>query len=343
MTKPSGTPLNLGIARLRRLTHLNLIVFNRKTGVSRQIDLTAPVHVVGLVGAMLLVLSLAFMAGGFIGAYWQAAKPVQQLASWSEQLQNQQAELTGIRQAMRDKLDELASRVGQMNADVLRLDALGRRLTSVARLDPRELDSKKAAKTTERLAPPSSAVTATTPVAAVPGLDMEIDRLGNELAQRERELATLEAAILTRNLNQSLMPQGKPVGSGEVSSTFGQREDPITGHNRFHAGVDFQASSGTPVMSVATGVVTWAGPHPEYGNLIEVNHGNGYTTRYGHNSKLLVKVGDTVRKGQRVALSGSTGRSTGPHVHFEVLKDGKEVNPAGFIKSPYSGTFVASR
>jgi murein DD-endopeptidase MepM/ murein hydrolase activator NlpD len=177
----------------------------------------------------------------------------------------------------------------------------------------------------------------------MPSLDGELDRLDHELAARERELVGLEAVILTRNVNQSLLPQGRPVDEGAITSTFGERLDPITGHYAFHPGVDFAAPEGTSVMSVATGVVTWAGPHPAYGNLVEVNHGNGYSTRYGHNEKVLVKVGDTVLKGQTLALSGSTGRSTGPHVHFEVLRDGAVINPASFIKRASAGNFVASR
>ena len=319
---------------------LNVIVFNRKTGAARQFDLTSPACAVGLAGAALLVLSVAFFAGGFIGAQWASAKPAAQLASWAAELHQQQAELAGLRQGARDKLDQLATRVGQMNADVLRLDALGRRLTSVAKLDQREFDPTRAPK---GAAPAQAQATPPPPVAAVPGLDGELDRLGSELEARERQLVSLEAALLTRNLNQSLLPQGRPVDEGSITSTYGERLDPITGRSSFHPGVDFGAPEGSTVMSVATGVVTWAGPHPAYGNLVEINHGNGYSTRYGHNEKLLVKVGDTVQKGQQLALSGSTGRSTGPHVHFEVLRDGAVVNPASFINRASHGSFVASR
>jgi len=318
---------------------LNVIVFNRKTGAARQFDLTSPACAVGLVGAALLVLSVAFFAGGLIGAEWASSKPAAQLAGWSAELHQQQAELTGIRQTMRNKLDQLALRVGQMNADVLRLDALGRRLTSVAKLDQRDFDAAHGGGKAVAANPVSAPATA----AEVPGIDGELDRLGSELELRERELVSLEAALLTHNLNQSLLPQGKPVDEGSITSTFGQRLDPITGRSSFHPGVDFAAPEGTTVMSVATGVVTWAGPHPAYGNLVEINHGNGYATRYGHNEKLLVKVGDTVFKGQTLALSGSTGRSTGPHVHFEVLRDGSVVNPSTFINRASRGSFVASR
>ena len=320
---------------------MNVIVFNRKTGSARQFDLTSPACAAGFVGAALLVLSMAFLAGGFIGAEWAASKPAAQLASWSAQLHQQQDELSGIRRSMRDKVDQLALRVGQMNADVLRLDALGRRLTSVAKLDQREFDASRSGSKGAAAAAIPVAAPAATP--AVPGLDGELDRLGSELEARERQLVALEAAILTRNLNQSLLPQGRPVDEGSITSTYGERLDPITGRSSFHPGVDFAAPEGTTVMSVATGVVTWAGPHPAYGNLVEINHGNGYSTRYGHNEKVLVKVGDTVLKGQTLALSGSTGRSTGPHVHFEVLRDGSVVNPSSFINHANSGSFVASR
>ncbi len=322
-----------GLSGERRL---NVIVFNRRTGAARQFDLTSPACALGLLGVALLVLSVAFVAGGFMGAEWAAGRPAAQLAAWSAQIQGQQEELAGLRRNVRDKVDELAVRVGQMNADVLRLDALGRRLRSVAKIGDGDYGARP-------VAPARAELAAQPAPTAMPALDGELDRLGNELAVRERELAALQAALLSRDLKQSLLPQGTPVDDPEITSTFGERLDPITGRSAFHPGVDFAAPEGTDVMSVATGVVTWAGPHPAYGNLVEINHGNGYSTRYGHNERVLVHVGETVQKGQKLALSGSTGRSTGPHVHFEVLRDGAVVNPYSFIHGPVRRALVASR
>ncbi|HEX4389201.1 MAG TPA: M23 family metallopeptidase, partial [Steroidobacteraceae bacterium] len=126
-------------------------------------------------------------------------------------------------------------------------------------------------------------------------------------------------------------PEGRPVANGFISSYFGERADPFDGLETFHKGVDFAGTPGSPVVAVAAGVVTWAGERTGYGRLIEINHGDGFATRYAHNERTLVTVGQTVKRGERIALMGSTGRSTGPHVHFEVLRNGRQVNPLSFV------------
>ena len=139
--------------------------------------------------------------------------------------------------------------------------------------------------------------------------------------------------MMNRNLQAEVMPAGRPVTHGWLSSYFGMRTDPFTGHRAFHTGLDFAGKLGSDVVAVAAGVVTYAGKRSGYGNLVEINHGNGYSTRYGHNSKILVNVGQTIKKGQVIAKMGSTGRSTGPHVHFEVLINGHAVNPKKYIQA----------
>ena len=136
---------------------------------------------------------------------------------------------------------------------------------------------------------------------------------------------------MNKSLHERVMPSGKPVDEGWLSSKYGKRNDPFTGKQDFHKGLDFAGKKGADVLAVGDGVVSWSGKRSGYGNLIEINHGNGYVTRYGHNQRHLVEVGDTVKKGQQVAMMGSTGRSTGPHVHFEVLHNGKRVNPAKYM------------
>jgi murein DD-endopeptidase MepM/ murein hydrolase activator NlpD len=136
---------------------------------------------------------------------------------------------------------------------------------------------------------------------------------------------------MSRSLSERVTPSGRPVEEGWLSSRYGKRNDPFTGKQDFHKGLDFAGKKGSEVIAVGDGVVSWAGVKSGYGKLIEINHGNGYATRYGHNQSNLVKIGDTVKKGQQIALMGSTGRSTGPHVHFEVLHDGKAVNPSKFV------------
>ena len=140
----------------------------------------------------------------------------------------------------------------------------------------------------------------------------------------------LETLLMDRSLRERLMPSGRPISKGWLSSNFGKRADPFTGKQEYHKGVDFAGKEGADVLAVGDGVVTWSSKRSGYGNLVEINHGNGYVTRYGHNKSNTVEVGETVKKGQQIALIGSTGRSTGPHVHFEVLRNGKQVNPAKF-------------
>jgi murein DD-endopeptidase MepM/ murein hydrolase activator NlpD len=165
----------------------------------------------------------------------------------------------------------------------------------------------------------------------IPDLTAMVDDLQNQLATREQQLGVLENLILTRELNKQVYPEGRPVQQGWISSYFGRRADPFTGYYVVHKGVDFAAPEGSRVTAVAAGLVTFAGEHAGYGQMVEINHGNGMVTRYCHNEKLLVKQGEMVRKGQEISLMGSTGHSTGPHLHFEVLKNGAQVDPLRFI------------
>jgi murein DD-endopeptidase MepM/ murein hydrolase activator NlpD len=215
--------------------------------------------------------------------------------------------------------------VGQMNAHVIRLDALGRRRTQMANIDDGEFDFGN---------PPAQGGPegdAQGQAAQVPELTAMVDDLAREVERREVELGVLENVILSRNLNEQIRPGGRPVRDGWISSYFGSRSDPFTGYTAYHKGVDFAGRAGAEVVAVATGVVTWSRERYGYGKMVEINHGNGYVTRYAHNERNLVSVGETVQKGQAIALMGSTGRATGPNLHFEVLKNGRQVNPLQFV------------
>ena len=154
-----------------------------------------------------------------------------------------------------------------------------------------------------------------------------------ELSSRENQLLVLEDLLMNRNLQKEVKPSGRPIVSGWLSSYYGMRTHPISGKREMHKGIDFASKMSDPVIAVAKGIVTFAGTKYGYGKVVDVNHGNGYVTRYAHASRLLVSVGDTVEKGFQIAEIGSSGRSTGPHVHFEVLKNGRQVNPMKFIRS----------
>ena len=155
--------------------------------------------------------------------------------------------------------------------------------------------------------------------------------LAKNITQRETQLGVLEALMARRKMDQDVYLEGRPVGKGWLSSPFGYRTDPINGRRVWHKGIDLAGKEGTEIIAVAAGVVVYAGERRGYGQLVEINHGSGYSTRYGHQRELKVKAGDVIRKGDVVGLMGNTGRSTGPHVHFEVLKKGQAVNPSTYI------------
>lgn len=239
---------------------------------------------------------------------------------------NAQRELVeSAREEAADNLNALTQRLGTLQAHVNRLDALGERLADMAQLPEGEFHFGDAP---GRGGPRD----AETPVnATVPDFLKALEELSRQLEDRGEQLGALEHLLMDRKLQASILPEGRPVRAGYISSRFGRRTDPISGRADFHTGVDFGSRAGSEVLAVAAGVVTWSDRRWEYGYLVEVNHGNGYVTRYAHNKKNLVKVGDRVDKGQPIAIVGSTGRSTGPHVHFEVLQDGKIVNPMDYI------------
>ncbi len=303
---------------------MNVILVGRRSGRLKQFDLRHPVTIAAAFTIVVLVVGGAFSLGMRLGARRGASVPLRELGGWSAAILQQQAQIQQMRRNFQDKVDALALRVGQMDASVIRLDALGTRLVHMANLDDREFDFGQ---------PPPQGGSGDSPgvPAQVPSLDAMIDRVQGELASREQQLGVLENLILTRELTKQVVPAGSPVQDGWISSYYGDRPDPFTGFTEFHKGLDIAAPAGTRVEAVAAGLVTWAGPSSGYGNMVQIDHGNGLATRYCHNEKLLVSVGQLVRKGQVIALVGSTGRSTGPHLHFEVLKNGAEVNPLPYV------------
>jgi murein DD-endopeptidase MepM/ murein hydrolase activator NlpD len=235
----------------------------------------------------------------------------------------QKAEVDEMRARLQERVDALSARVGQVNAHVIRLDALGRRLTELADIDSREFNFDSA--------PATGGPEGEGRAAGVPDLTRMLDDLENRLSLRDAQLGALEGVILQRDLREQTLPDGRPVRRGYISSYFGERQDPFTGHQTFHKGVDFAAARGSDVLAVGAGVVTFAGYHAGYGGVVEISHGDGYVTRYAHNQRVKVQTGQAVSRGEVVALMGSTGRSTGPHVHFEVLRNGRPVDPLGYV------------
>ena len=228
---------------------------------------------------------------------------------------------------MRDGMDALAVRVGQMQAQMLRLDTLGARLAKMSGMKPQEFNFDQP--------PPQGGPFVPTQQqdVSLAGLEQQLASLSVLLNDRNDKLLALETLLLQDSLDKKKFPSVAPVGAGDYSSNFGWRIDPFTGKNAMHEGVDFMAQEGTPIMASAGGIVVYAGFHPQYGNMVEIDHGNEIVTRYAHASRLLVKTGQVVRRGQELAEVGSTGRSTGNHLHFEVRYKGIAQNPRRFLES----------
>jgi murein DD-endopeptidase MepM/ murein hydrolase activator NlpD len=253
------------------------------------------------------------------------------IEGWQQRIHQQQVRLTHITQESDADIDVLSSRLGLLQAHIMRLDALGQKLVKMANIDKGEFDFDN----TPALGGPDTGThdTGTQKALQSNQLSLAIEQLSLELTNREDQLAVLEDIVMIENLKKEVQPSGRPLLKGWLSSYYGMRTHPITGRYEMHKGIDFAGNMGGEVIAVAKGVVTFAGRRYGYGNVIDIAHGNGYTTRYAHNSRLMVSVGDTVEKGFQIAEIGSTGRSTGPHVHFEVLKNGRQIDPVKFIRA----------
>lgn len=228
---------------------------------------------------------------------------------------------------MREGLNAMAMRLGQMQAQLLRLDTLGARLAKLNGMKPQEFNFDQ---------PPAQGgpyVPAMQQDLSFDSLSQQLDSLSALLNDRNDKLVALETLQLQNSLNKKLLPSKPPILDGLYSSNFGWRIDPFTGQNAIHEGVDFMVPEGTPIHASAGGIVVYSDLHPQYGKMIEIDHGNDIVTRYAHASSLLVKVGQVVRRGQEIARVGSTGRSTGSHLHFEVRYKGIAQNPKRFLQS----------
>ena len=247
-------------------------------------------------------------------------------------IEDQRVEVASATDDARMHLDALALRLGELQARVARLDALGARLVDVADLDPEEFGFGAA--------PPRGGATGPAPAFPphrIPDFLTDLELLEATLRERALSLGIVDTALTGRKIEAETRPAGRPVIGGWISSGFGWRNDPITGKRVFHYGVDFAGRPGSEIIAVASGVVVAAERRPGYGNVVEIHHGAGLSTLYAHNRKNLVTVGQTVKKGDAVALMGATGRATGSHAHFEVHQEGKSIDPIEFIRGGAGG------
>jgi murein DD-endopeptidase MepM/ murein hydrolase activator NlpD len=270
------------------------------------------------------ILAVLAMVGG-TGFWWGfTTKEIVQLVELEDKIATEKALIEQARMNAQSDLDALAAHIGHMQANVTRLNALGQRLVVVAKLDSDEFDFEhKPAYGGPKQSDSDSNV----------DLNSVLSDLNEQLQNREQQLSLLEDVIMRSELKKEARPAGRPIAKGWISSYYGKRTDPFSGKLEMHKGMDLAGKKGSDVVATASGVVTWSGKRYGYGNLVEINHGNGYVTRYGHNEKILVEVGDSVERGQTISKMGSTGRSTGPHVHYEVLLNDRQIDPIRFVQS----------
>jgi murein DD-endopeptidase MepM/ murein hydrolase activator NlpD len=302
---------------------MNIILLSKFCSKKGSIDLCLPR------AAAWSAIFLTLFGGGLFWSGYQAAGSTG-VADPSEAVRELLAEERRAVEAARDEarahLDALALRIANLQAHLMRLDALGERLVQIGNLDGEEFDfsaEPPLGGDSDGLGQPQVA----------DELLGDMQRLSQLLEDRERKLLLLEDLLMSRELRSEVLPSGRPVLKGWISSSYGKRTDPFSGKKATHHGVDFAGKRGTDVVAVAGGVVTRAEKMTGYGNVVEIRHVDGYSTRYAHNQKNLVSPGQVVKKGETVALLGSSGRSSGPHVHFEVRKDGRSVDPRKFIQA----------
>jgi murein DD-endopeptidase MepM/ murein hydrolase activator NlpD len=232
---------------------------------------------------------------------------------------------------LHQSLDSLAMRIGQMQAQLQRLDGLGSRLAKMTGMKPQEFSFGQPPAQGGPYIPVSPQQEIT-----LSSMEQQLTGLSALLGDRNDKLVALETLLQQDRLDKKMLPSVPPITVGWYSSNFGWRIDPFTGQSAMHEGVDYMVPEGTPIYASAGGVVVFAEVHPQYGNMVEIDHGNEIITRYAHCSKLQVKVGQMVRRGNEIARSGSTGRSTGPHLHFEVRYKGTAQNPVRFLQQAAS-------
>ena len=311
---------------------MQLILVDRRLARARTMNLSHATLVWGSLGLLTVVaiLVLTLYVITFRLAAQRDLPLVKQLISTVMRDRMAQEE-----QYLRDNVSKMAKMVGEMQARLMRLDALGERVSKLAGIRPEEFAFREI-----------PGMGGPEPISSRPLTLAELQIQAHAVAKgvdvRTDYMNVVESELLANAARVALLPRDAPLVEGFVGSGFGMRTDPFTGEMTMHTGVDFAAPVGTPIFAAAGGVVEAADRHPEYGNLVRIDHGNGLSTWYAHTSRFLVKAGDIVRKGQQIALVGATGRATGPHLHFEVRVNGTPQNPLKYLAGAKPGSPLAT-
>jgi murein DD-endopeptidase MepM/ murein hydrolase activator NlpD len=304
---------------------MNVILVSGKLAKAKTITLGFPQLLLLGIGAFLTVALLAGLMNYFTLRF---VADLNRPYIHEELVSKQRQQNEKTQSYLRENLNAMAIRLGQMQAQLLRLDTLGERLAKLAGFKPKELMFDQE--------PGRGGAVSTIPSQDISLGDFtkQLDLLSRQLDDRSDKLGVLDSLFTLDSAKKKLVPTKLPVAGGWYSSNYGWRIDPFNGQRAFHEGIDFMAEKGTPISAAAGGVVVYSAFHPQYGNMVEIDHGNGLVTRYAHASKRLVKVGDVVLRGAEIAEVGGTGRATGTHLHFEVRKQGAPQNPKKFLRLP---------
>jgi len=303
---------------------MNIILVSSHLAKARTLTFTRR-HFVLLLVALFLVVVLMVLGLNYLSLRY--VDKINSPAFRSFVMSVQQEEYKKNQQYLRDNLNTMAIKMGQMQAQLLRIDSVGKRLTELSGIEPQEFMF-------DQMPGQGGAVSTTTLSQDISfgEFDNQVENLSRTLDDRLGKLETLDLILRQDRLKKEMRPTNMPVDVKWYSSSFGPRIDPFTGKRAYHKGIDFVAEIGAPIKAAAGGVVVYSARHPEYGNMVSVDHGNDLVSRYAHASKRLVKVGQVVKQGEKIAEVGSTGRSTGPHLHFEVRHKGRALNPSRFLK-----------
>lgn len=315
---------------------MHIIVVSDRLATAKTLTVTPRLLMLAMAGLVTIVLALS---AGFSYVTLRHAADLRLPFLQNFMFAMQRQEMQRTQDFVRDNVSAIATKVGQMQAQLLQLDSLGDRLSSLAGIKPNEVQERPPTKPGQGgpLLQPTQALSAEQ-------LGQEVDRLLQAVENKTDLLTAVESTLIEQRVVRNRLPTALPVDANWSASAFGWRLDPFTGERAMHEGVDFHAEVGTPIAAAAAGVVVTAELHPAYGNLVEIDHGNDYSTRYAHASKILVKPGQMVKRGQMVAEVGTTGRSTGPHLHFEVRYKGAAQNPSRFLaRAAAPATQIAAR
>lgn len=299
---------------------MHIILVSDRLATARTIVITGRHVLLALVGLTLTIFALSSLIS-YLAVQHAADVRLPVLNSVLRAIQAEETERRDV--MVRENLNVMAVKLGQMQAQLSRLDSLSDRLTQSVGLKAQDM---------KQVADGRGGPLLREQPLTRPELEQLVDALSSRVEQRSDAMALIEAHVLENRIRHAMLPTSLPINSAWNASTYGWRLDPFTGNRAMHEGVDFPAQVGTPIYAAAAGIVTNVEQHPQYGNMLEIDHGNDISTRYAHTSQIFVQPGALVKRGQKIAAVGTTGRSTGPHLHFEVRVGGVAQNPNRFLQ-----------